>query len=137
MSGDEPMRCPKCGEEAVNQALTDLAPWEAHGMPQPEWSHRDGTSLCPVIGPSGGYQPARPQPTPTEPDMPAARPEPPATLRPSMRADIARRLAGPDPALATRTIGALGREHSRRVIALLGEMHRQALRTEPEPEAGA
>jgi hypothetical protein len=53
--------CPECGEEAVNQPTTDLVPWEAHGMERPQWSHRDGSSLCPVIGPSGGYEPAQPR----------------------------------------------------------------------------
>src|SRR5258708_3486221 len=53
--------CPECGEEAVNQPTTDLVPWEAHGLEHPQWSHRDGSSLCPVVGPSGGYEPAQPR----------------------------------------------------------------------------
>jgi hypothetical protein len=54
------MHCPECGEDAVNRPPADLVPWEAHGMTRPEWSHRDGSSLCPVTGPSGGFQPAQP-----------------------------------------------------------------------------
>lgn len=137
MNSDQPMQCPECGEDAVSQPPADLVPWQAHGLPQPGWSHRDGSSLCPVIGPSGGYQPAQPQPTLAEAGLSATRLEPPATLRPSMRTEMARRLAGPaDPALAATTTGAFGREHARRVIARLGELHRQAVRAEPEPEAG-
>jgi hypothetical protein len=52
-------RCPECGEPAVRRAPSDLTPWQAHGQDQPEWSHADGSALCPVIGPDG-YQPASP-----------------------------------------------------------------------------
>jgi hypothetical protein len=52
--------CPECGENAYHKPPTDLVSWEDHGMTRPEWSHRDGSSLCPVIGPSGGYRPAQP-----------------------------------------------------------------------------
>ena len=69
MSGDRPMRCPECGEDAVRQAPADLVPWEAHGLAEPEWSHRDRTSLCPVIGPSGGYEPASPEPRQAGPEQ--------------------------------------------------------------------
>ena len=62
MNADRPMRCPECGEDAVRQAPADLVPRDAHGQAQPGWSHRDRTSLCPVIGPSGGYEPASPEP---------------------------------------------------------------------------
>jgi hypothetical protein len=58
--GKRQMTCPECGENAYHRPPADLVSWEAHGMPQPEWSHRDGSSLCPVIGPSGGYRPAQP-----------------------------------------------------------------------------
>jgi hypothetical protein len=61
MSTCQQMECPQCGEDAVNQPANDLVPWEAHGLTRPDWSHKDGTSLCPVIGPSGGYEPAQPQ----------------------------------------------------------------------------
>ena len=78
MSGEQRWRCPECGEDAVRQPPSDLVPWEAHGLSGPEWSHRDGSSLCPVTGPSGGYQPAQPQPThpqaaPPEPDTSTMR----------------------------------------------------------------
>lgn len=53
--------CPECGEPAVQQPPTEPVPWHAHGLPTPSWSHRDGTALCPVVGP-GGYQPAEPSP---------------------------------------------------------------------------
>lgn len=136
MSSDQPQRCPECGEDAVNQPPADLVPWEAHGMPRPEWSHRDGTSLCPVISPSGGYQPAQPQPRLAEPDTPTTRPEPPATLRPSMRTERTPGLpATKDPAPTARTAGALGHEHTRRVIARPGELHHQAA-TPPPARAG-
>jgi hypothetical protein len=58
--GKRQMTCPECGENAYHRSPTDLVSWEAHGMTRPEWSHRDGSSLCPVIGPSGGYRPAQP-----------------------------------------------------------------------------
>jgi len=61
MKGDELAECPECGEEAVHRPAIDLVPWEAHGMARPEWSHRDRSSLCPVAGPSGGFQPAQPR----------------------------------------------------------------------------
>jgi hypothetical protein len=61
MSTHQPMQCPECGEDAVNRSATDLVPWEAHGMTRPAWSHKDGSSLCPVAGPSGGFRPAQPQ----------------------------------------------------------------------------
>lgn len=54
------MTCPACGENAEEKPSGDLVSWGAHGLTQPEWSHRDGSSLCPVIGPSGGYEPAQP-----------------------------------------------------------------------------
>ena len=71
-----PMHCPECGEDVVNHPPSDLVPWEAHGMTRPAWSHEDGSSLCPVPGPSGGYQPAQPQHRNADHD--AARPAPPA-----------------------------------------------------------
>ena len=83
------MSCPECGEDAVRQPPPDLVPWEAHGLTRPEWSHRDGSSLCPVIGPSGGYQPAQPQPRPAEPDIQTMRLEPPASMQPSLGTEIA------------------------------------------------
>jgi len=72
------MTCPECGENAYQKPPTDLVSWEAHGMTRPEWSHRDGSSLCPVIGPSGGYRPAQPaEATPgTETRADAAGPHP-------------------------------------------------------------
>jgi len=68
MSDDKPMECPECGEDAQHQPAADLVPWEAHGMTRPQWSHKDGTSLCPVIGQSGGYEPAQPRPRNTDRD---------------------------------------------------------------------
>ena len=119
-------------------APADLVPWGALGIAKPDWSHRDGTSLCPVISPSGGYQPAQPQPRPAEPGVQATRLEPPATLRPSMRTEVARQLAErTDPGHAAGAAGAIGRDYMTRVIARLGDLHRQAASTEPEPEAGA
>ena len=58
--GKRQLACPECGENAYHRPPTELVSWEAHGMTRPEWSHRDGSSLCPVIGPSGGYRPALP-----------------------------------------------------------------------------
>jgi hypothetical protein len=56
--------CPECGEAVVNRSpRDDLTPYQAHGLARPAWSHRDGTPLCPVMGP-GGYQPADPTPRP-------------------------------------------------------------------------
>ena len=72
---NDQMECPECGEDAVRQPTTNQVPWRAHELARPEWSHRDGSSLCPVIGPSGGYEPAQPQPRQAgaDPDV-AARP---------------------------------------------------------------
>jgi hypothetical protein len=80
----EQIECPQCGEEAVNTPPTDPVPWAAHGMNQPQWSHTDGSSLCPVLGGSGGYAPAQPQPK-TAAHQPAPdvfRLDPPERLRP-------------------------------------------------------
>ena len=63
--------CPECGEPAVKVPPASLMPWQAHGLAAPQWSHRDGTPLCPVIGPAG-YQPAEPaaeSPGPVEDDF--------------------------------------------------------------------
>ncbi len=63
--------CPECGEPAVKVPPASLMPWQAHGLAAPQWSHRDGTPLCPVIGPAG-YQPAEPAaktPGPVEDDF--------------------------------------------------------------------
>ncbi len=68
------MICPECDQNASRQPPADLVNWRAHGIDRPGWSHRDGTALCPVIGPSGGYQPARPAP---EPGTGSARYDPP------------------------------------------------------------
>ena len=54
------MQCPACKEPAVNQPATDPVPWGAHGLDHPEWSHADGSALCPFIGRSGSYEPAQP-----------------------------------------------------------------------------
>lgn len=134
MTGGPPMSCPECGEDAVREPPSDLVPWKAHEMTQPEWSHRDGSSLCPVTGPSGGYQPADPQPRPAGPGIQTARLDPPASM-PSLGTEIARHLAGPaGPAPQAGTAGGPGRRYMTRVIARLGDLHRQA---EAEPEAGA
>ena len=55
------MQCPECDEPAVNQSATEPVPWETHGLDRPEWSHADGSALCPVIGTSGSYEPAQPR----------------------------------------------------------------------------
>jgi hypothetical protein len=65
------MACPECGEPAIGQEPVDPVPWQAHGMTWPHWSHTDGSALCPVPGPSGGYRPAQPAPA-----VPRPEPEP-------------------------------------------------------------
>ncbi len=60
VAADGDHQCPECGEPAVSRAPDDLVPYEVHGLEPPAWSHRDGTPLCPVLGPSRGYEPARP-----------------------------------------------------------------------------
>ncbi|HVB41428.1 MAG TPA: hypothetical protein VNF47_01820 [Streptosporangiaceae bacterium] len=123
MNDDHSLHCPECGEAAVRQPPVDLIPWETHDTLRPEWSHQDGSSLCPVIGPSDGYQPAQPQPAQSEPGR---------------QAEPARPSGSPaGQVLATNAIAALGRERSIRILAHLGDLHRQALRADPEPEAGA
>ncbi len=146
MSADQPARCPECGEEAVHQPPADQVPWEAHGIARPEWSHKDGSSLCPVIGQSGGYQPAQPEHRHAEPDVTAVRLDPPATLRPPSRAE-ASRPAGPGDQragerflrLPAGTAGVVGRLYMTGLISRLGDMQHQGVagRTDPEPEAGA
>jgi hypothetical protein len=66
------MTCPECGESAQEKAPRDLVSWEAPGLTRPGWSHRDGSSLCTIIGPTGGYEPAQPQPAESSADPPRA-----------------------------------------------------------------
>jgi hypothetical protein len=68
------MTCPECGEPAAHREPADLVPWEAHGMTRPQWSHTDGSALCPVPGPSGGYRPAQPAPAHTHNLTPSSAP---------------------------------------------------------------
>jgi hypothetical protein len=76
------MACPECGEPAIGQEPADPAPWQAHGMTRPQWSHTDGSALCPVPGPSGGYRPAQPVPAAPRPE-PASGPQAPHSSSPS------------------------------------------------------
>jgi hypothetical protein len=76
-----PMRCPECGEPAASRAPVEPVPWEARGMQRPHWSHTDGSALCPVPGPSGGFQPAQPAAAwPAGPDT-AGLDRPPSSRR--------------------------------------------------------
>ncbi|MDE3721451.1 hypothetical protein PWG71_08620 [Nocardiopsis sp. N85] len=44
--------CPECGEEVRKLPPTDMAP----GYARPDYSHHDGSTLCPVLGyQTGGY----------------------------------------------------------------------------------
>lgn len=55
-----PWICPECGEDAVKRTPTDLTPQQEHDSRRRPWfAHRDGTQLCPVVGPYG-YEPAQP-----------------------------------------------------------------------------
>ena len=127
MSDEQRLICPGCGEDAVPQPPADLMPWEAHGLTVPEWSHRDRTSLCPVIGPSGGYEPAQPQPADAQAGTEVPRLVPPGPEHQPGR---------DDPGHQAGTGGAVSRVYLTRAIARLGEMHRQD-QAEPEPEAGS
>jgi hypothetical protein len=53
--------CRGGGEPATCRESADVVPWEAHGMTRPQWSHTDGSALCPVPRPSGGHRLAQPQ----------------------------------------------------------------------------
>lgn len=91
MTSEPQMECPECGEDAVRRQPADLVPWEAHGIATPEWAHLDGTSLCPIIGPSG-YEPARPQPRSGGRAADSTAPEPPepvAHLKPEDGENVA------------------------------------------------
>jgi hypothetical protein len=102
MDEQRPMRCPECGDDAIPEPPADPVPWEAHGMSRPEWSHADRTSLCPVIGERGGYQPAQPEPKPTGPAHPATRPEPkPAEARADAQPGTHPQLGRPEPDVHT------------------------------------
>jgi len=48
--------CPECGEEVVNKAPTNISP---DAGPKQNWSHKDGSPLCPIVG-RGGYEAAQP-----------------------------------------------------------------------------
>jgi hypothetical protein len=74
------MNCPECGEAATSQAPVEPVPWEARGMQRPQWSHTNGSALCPVPGPAGGYQPAQPVAT-RQPDPDTTRLDPPPSMR--------------------------------------------------------
>jgi hypothetical protein len=79
------MACPECGEPAACREPADPVPWEAHGMTRPQWSHIDGSALCPVPGLSGGYRPAQPAPASAQPEpgpgLQATRLDPPPGIR--------------------------------------------------------
>jgi hypothetical protein len=75
------LKCPECGEPALSKPTTDLVPWEAHGLEHPQWSHSDGSALCPVVGPSGGYEPAQPHAPSAEPCLDTTKLDPPASLQ--------------------------------------------------------
>ncbi|MGO9501317.1 MAG: hypothetical protein ACLPUO_07020 [Streptosporangiaceae bacterium] len=138
--------CPECGEPAISREPVDLVPWQADDLPQPQWSHRDGTSLCPVIGPAG-YQPAEPQPGHGDPGRDPGSPDPqapgqPAHLNP-LGAALAAELGHGDRygtlRLQAGTAGTAGRRHMTRVIARHGAEPGGPVVTSPdrEPEAGA
>ncbi len=136
MTGGPRMHCPECGDDAVRQRPADRMPWAAHGLPQPQWSHRDGTSLCPVIGPAG-YQPAQPRPAEPAASPRGLRPEPPQSAD-AGRGDVGEEDGTPagrtSPERPAGTAGPLGRAYLAGVIARLGDP-RQAGR-DREPEAG-
>jgi len=54
-----PWICPECGEDAVRRTPHDLTPQQQNDGRWPKFAHRDGTQLCPVVGPRG-YEPAEP-----------------------------------------------------------------------------
>jgi hypothetical protein len=135
MTGGQDMTCPECGETAINQPPIDDVPWEAHGLARPEWSHRDRSSLCPVIGPSGGYEPARPQQRQPGTDTRTMRLSPPAGMRLPARGEPARQPTRQAGERRTYPVRSVGREYMNRVTARLGEFHRQATVREPEADA--
>jgi hypothetical protein len=147
MSNNRPMECPECGEDAVRQPAEDTVPWQAHGIPPPGWSHRDGTCLCPVPGTSGGYQPAEPRPRDGEPNVRPPRLDPPAIDRQPRKGDAGHLLAGPTGSEArqpnlrppTRAVDSVGTRYMRRLIAGLEVPHSSASahRSDPDREAGA
>jgi hypothetical protein len=96
VTGEPHMDCPECGEDAVRRQAAGFVPREAHGLATPAWAHIDGTSLCPVIGPSG-YEPAQPRARLGAPAANVAEPtapEPVEHLQPEHGEDVARD-AGP------------------------------------------
>ena len=125
-SDEQHLICPGCGEDAVAEPPADLVPWQAHGRAVPEWSHRDRTSLCPVIGPAG-YEPAEPQAADAQAGTEVPRLVPPEPGRQPGR---------DDPGHQVETGGAVGRAYMTGAITRLGEMYRQD-QAEPEPEAGS
>ena len=125
MSDEQRLICPGCGEDAVPEPPADLVPWEAHGLAVQEWSHRDRSSLCPVIGPSGGYEPAQPQAEDAEAGTEVPRLVPPESGRQPVRED---------PGHQAGTGAPVGRAYLTRAITRIGEMHQH---DQAEPEAGS
>jgi len=146
MSDQIQMECPECGKDAVPRPAEQVAR-RAHRMPHPEWSHRDGSSLCPVIGPSGAYEPARPQRRYVSCDVHATQPGRPATMSSAPRPGVAGLLAGQhdgwgrpaDLRPPSRKADTVGTRYMRCLIAGLGDMSRPAEADceYQEPEAGA
>lgn len=60
MSSPRPARCAVCAEcgEPVRACPPDR--WLVANGPRPGWSHTDGESLCPTVGPTG-VVPAQPR----------------------------------------------------------------------------
>lgn len=54
-----PWICPECDEETIKRVPYDLTPQQQHDCWRPRFAHRDGTQLCPVVGPRG-YEPSEP-----------------------------------------------------------------------------
>ena len=75
------MQCPGCEEPAVNRPAMDPVPWAVHGLDRPEWSHTDGSALCPVIEVSGGYEPAQPSARRAATDQRIEHEDPPMAMR--------------------------------------------------------
>jgi len=116
-TGGQPMACPEFGEDAQKQPPMDLVKWQAHGIEPAGWSHRDGSALCPVLGPSGGYQPAQSAERQPEPDPDVARLDPPATMRTAGRSPW--QAAAGDLASRAGERGAIPRQHVAEVIRRL------------------
>ena len=83
MTNYQPMSCPECGEDAINQPPADLVPWEAHGLTRPIGRTTTAAACAPSSAtPAATSPPSRNRGLPNRPSKPSVSNLPPGCSRP-------------------------------------------------------